>query len=52
MMAHAFVSGSIARELAYSLTITGVSSGVFSKKCRAIRAGKRMQPCEARNLGT
>ena len=36
----------------YSLTMTGVPSGAFSKNGLAIPLGKRMQPCDAANGGT
>ncbi len=34
--------------LLHCFTMTGVSSSAASKKCFAISAGIRMQPCEAR----
>jgi len=36
----------------YSVTVTGVPTGAFSKKLLAIRPGKRMQPWDAANGGT
>ena len=36
----------------YSLTMTGVPSGAFSKNGLAIPLGKRMQPCDAAYGGT
>jgi hypothetical protein len=39
-------------ETHYSVTITGVPTGAFSKKLAAIRPGKRMQPWDAANGGT
>jgi hypothetical protein len=36
----------------YSVTLTGVPTGAFSKNLAAIRPGKRMQPWDAANGGT
>jgi len=40
------------KNFSYSFTITGVPSGLASKKCSAIPLGKRMQPCDAAYGGT
>jgi hypothetical protein len=36
----------------YSVTVTGVPTGAFSKNLTAICPGKRMQPCDAAKGGT
>jgi hypothetical protein len=36
----------------YSVTVTGVPTGAFSKNLTAICPGKRMHPCDAAKGGT
>ena len=36
----------------YSVTVTAVPTGAFSKNLTAICPGKRMQPCDAAKGGT